>query len=398
MSSSIKIVIVGNGFGGTYALKHLHKFLCNDKRVEITIIGEKNYFLFTPLLHEVATGGGDPGHIIEPTHEIFRCCIAKFHVGRAEHINLKERKVKISGVGGEETLLYDYLVLAPGSRTNFYGIPGANKFTLELKSVGDAIKIKNHIVGTAENPAGSNFIVVGGGPTGVELACELKEFLGQMKSSAEVYLIEKGDEVLTQFGPRMRKGALKILKKKGVRVLLNSRVKEVNPSGVILENGENIKSKSIFWVAGIRPNEINFEENPKKLGDGRLVVNKYLELEGKSGVFALGDAAACPEGEGFLPALAQVAEKQSKTVAKNIYFSIKKRSMAPFRYRSAGSLVSLGQWHAIGEIYGLYISGPLAWLLWRGVYLSKLISLKQKIKVALDWIIDAFLPRDISKI
>src|SRR3989338_5918445 len=338
MSSSIKIVIVGNGFGGTYALKHLHKFLCNDKRVEITIIGEKNYFLFTPLLHEVATGGVDPGHIIEPTHEIFRCCIAKFHVGRAEHINLKERKVKISGVGGEETLLYDYLVLAPGSRTNFYGIPGANKFTLELKSVGDAIKIKNHIVGTAENPAGSNFIVVGGGPTGVELACELKEFLGQMKSSAEVYLIEKGDEVLTQFGPRMRKGALKILKKKGVRVLLNSRVKEVN-----------------------------FEENPKKLGDGRLVVNKYLELEGKSGVFALGDAAACPEGEGFLPALAQVAEKQSKTVAKNIYLSIKKRSMAPFRYRSAGSLVSLGQWHAIGEIYGLYISGPLAWLLWREI-------------------------------
>ena len=183
MSQKIKIIIVGNGFGGTYALKNLHKLFHGSGKVDITLIGEDNYFLFTPLLHEVATGGVNPEDIIEPIHKIFACCLNKFYLGKAGAINIENKTVQFEN----ELLSYDYLVLAPGAQTNYFNIKGAEEYAMPLKSINDAIKLKNHCITQMDRAANIKdenerrkvlkFVVVGGGPTGVELATELQELI-----------------------------------------------------------------------------------------------------------------------------------------------------------------------------------------------------------------------------
>lgn len=415
MSKKIKIIIVGNGFGGTYTLKNLHKFFHKDPRVEIALIGEKNYFLFTPLLHEVATGDINPENIIEPIRKVFGCCISDFYLGQAREINLANKTIKV----GEQILSYDYLVLAPGAETNFYNIPGAEQHTLTLKTLEDAIKIKNHIIDQMERASHIvdreqrknilNFIIVGGGPTGVELAGELHEFIRESFSKyykkeiiedTSITLIQKSSELLPSFGEKMRTKSLEVLKKKKVKVLLNTAVKEVNNSYIILNNNEKIETENVFWVAGIKPRQIKFVGNVLTTSNGRIIVNKYLQLQDHKEIFALGDNAAfqTENKENVLPALAQVAEKEAKILAENIYNIIKNKELKPFVYKSSGSLISLGRWMAIGEILGITFSGGLAWWIWRTVYLSKLISFRKKIKVATDWTLNIFSPRDISEL
>lgn len=413
--SPIKILIIGNGFGGIYALKNLHKLFHNDKRVELTLVGEKNYFLFTPLLHEVATGGINPSNIIEPIREVLGCCLDKFYLGKSGEINLKDRTVKV-----ENTFIsYDYLVLAPGAETNFYNIPGAEKYSFPLKSINDAIKIKNHCVMVMEHASQVidreerkkilRFIVVGGGPTGVELVAELEEFLKETFShyyareiieDISITLIQKIPELMPQFGPKIRAKSLEILRKKGVKVMLNTEVKEVADSHIVLGNGTILATKTVIWVAGIKPREIEFDDAVAKTPDSRMIVNQYLQLENHQEVFALGDAVAFKDKNfnAFLPALAQVAEKQSLAVAKNIQLLIDGKIPKSFTYHHSGNLISLGRWMAIGEISNFTFWGRATWWLWRTVYLFKLISWRKKLRVAIDWTMNLFSPRDISQL
>lgn len=413
MSSPIRILIIGNGFGGIYALKNLHKLFCNDKRIKISLVGEKNYFLFTPLLHEVATGGINPENIIEPIHKVLGCCIDKFYLGKAEQIFLADRTVEVQG----EKLSYDYLILAPGAQTNFYNIPGAEKYSLPLKSLSDAIRIKNHSILQIENASRTEdrterkkklaFVVVGGGATGVELAAELEEFIKgtfpryysrDVIEDISITLIQKDPELLPQFGQKLRKKSLEVLQKKGISVLLNTEVKEISASQILLSNGKSIFTETVIWVAGIKPADLKFDKIIPKTLDGKLIVNEYLQLEER--VFAIGDVAylRSKDENAPLPALAQVATKQAKTLAENIKLLIDGGELKPFIYKSSGSLISLGQWMAIGEVFGIVFWGRTAWFVWRTVYLFKLISWEKKIQVALDWTIDLFLPRDISQL
>ena len=408
-----KIVIIGNGFGGTYTLKHLHKFFCGDASVHISLIGQKNYFLFTPLLHEVATGSINPENIVEPIRKVLGCCLSDFYLGRAEEINLQTKTVRV----GNNTLSYDYLVLAAGSETNFYNVPGARENSFVLKSIEDAIKIKNHIIGQMEKavhmePGDArkktlSFAVVGGGPTGVELATEIQELIQESFSryyhkdlinDSSVVLIHKDSEILPQFGKKIRTKSLEFLTKKGIRVLLNAEVKEVGHNYIITD-AQKIEAQTIVWVAGIKPVEIKFSDAVEKTQDGRILVNECLQLEYHPEIFALGDNAAfkVKDSDKFLPAMAQVASKQAKAAAKNIYLALKNKKPEPFKYRHSGNLVSLGQWMAIGEISKFTFWGHITWWLWRTVYLSKLISTRKKLKVAMDWTVNLFSPRDISE-
>ncbi|KKS23884.1 MAG: NADH dehydrogenase [Candidatus Nomurabacteria bacterium GW2011_GWC2_41_8] len=235
MSRPIKILIIGNGFGGVYALKNLHKFFHNDKKIELALVGEKNYFLFTPLLHEVATGGINPGNIIEPIRKVLGCCLDKFYLGKAEIINFDSHTVQVENA----LISYDYLVLAPGAETNFYNIPGAEEYSFPLKSIADAIKIKNrcimvmerasHVENRIKRKNMLRFVVVGGGPTGVELAAELEELIKETFSSyypeeimedTSIVLIQKSPELVPAFGEKIRKKSLEILRKKGIEVML----------------------------------------------------------------------------------------------------------------------------------------------------------------------------------
>jgi len=411
---SKKIIVVGGGFGGIYTLKYLHEYLCQNSEVQISLISEKNYFLFTPLLHEVATGGINPENIVEPVRKILGCCV-DFYLGRAEEINLETKTVLVNN----SLLPYDYLVLATGSETNFYNIPGAKENCLTLKSIDDAIKTKNKIIAQMEKASHVedrtlrkkmlNFMVIGGGPTGVELVAEIQELVQdtfskyyspELIEDTSITLIQKDKEVLPQFGQKIRTKSLEILKKRGIKVLLDTEVKSVKPDSVTTMDGQKIESEAMFWVAGIKPREQNIKGNVSMAKDGRMLVNEYLELKDHKDVFALGDTAAfMPENtEIFLPALAQVAEKEAKYVAQNLKLKIKNKRPKPFVYKHEGNLISLGQWMAIGEIADFTFWGHITWWLWRTVYLSKLISFRKKMKVALDWTVNIFSPRDISEL
>lgn len=409
-----KIVIIGNGFGGVYTLKNLYKFFGGNKNIEISLIGEKNYFLFTPLLHEVATGGINPINIIEPIRKVLKYCLSEFYLGKGEIIDLEKYTVKIK----ENILVYDYLVLAPGAKTNFYNIKGAEENTLTLKSLEDAIRVKNRIIAQVEKAAHIRdkekrkkmltFMVVGGGPTGVELAAEIQEMLKENFSQyfkkeiiedTSVVIIQKSAELLTQFGKKIREESLQVLKKKKIEIMLNTEVKEVGPDYIIINDNKKIFGETIIWVGGIKPAELNFSQKVSKTPNGKLLVNKYLQLENYKNVFALGDIAAfsAERADDFLPALAQVAEKEAKMVARNIYLLVNGKEPEAFKYNHTGDMVSLGRWMAIGEIAQFTFWGHITWWLWRTVYLSKLISFRKKVRVAIDWTLNIFSPRDISE-
>src|SRR3989344_584148 len=239
MATPIKIVVVGNGFGGVYALKNLHTRFHKHfgaRATELILIGEKNYFLFTPLLHEVATGGISPENIIEPIRKVFGCKLDTFCLGKVERVDLESQSVNV----GEVVISYDYLILAPGAETDFYNIPGAKAHSLPLKSLEDAIGLKNRVIRQMEHASHTpnllerkknlTFVVVGGGPTGVEIATELQELIQQSFSryyprelieDTSIIVVHNRSELVPQFGEKMRIKSLEFLHKKGIKVMLN---------------------------------------------------------------------------------------------------------------------------------------------------------------------------------
>ena len=411
---SSRILIVGGGFGGVYALKALHRIFHKNKNVEISLLSEKNYFLFTPLLHEVATGGLNPANIIEPIKKIFGCCLGSFYTGYAEKVNLTEKTVS---TGGTE-IKYDYLVLAPGAETNFYGTAGAEENCFTLKSLEDAVKLKNHCIdianeasflGKEERKKKLCFAIIGGGPTGVELSAEMLEFFKgtfsryykkEIIDDVSVVLIQRGKEILPQFEKKLRERSLKILKKEGVQVLLEKSVERVEKGRIILSGSDELMTETPVWVAGVKPSDILFSENIDREPDGRVKVNQFLQIEKYPFAYILGDLAGIRQENGALfPMLAQVATKEAKIAAKNIRSQIEGADkLEKFDYKLAGSLVSLGKWNAAGEVFFFYLSGFIAWFVWRTIYLSKLISWQKKVKVALDWTVNFMSARDISRL
>ncbi|MBP7966826.1 NAD(P)/FAD-dependent oxidoreductase [Candidatus Woesebacteria bacterium] len=415
MSKPVKIIIVGNGFGGTYTLKHLDKIYKRNKNVELTLVGEKNYFLFTPLLHEVATGGINRENIVESIHKVLGRCLSSFYLGKVDQVNLKDKTIKV----GEALLQYDFLVLATGAQTNYYDIPGAKEYTLPLKSIEDAVKIKNHCIAQMEKASHMqsgperkkvlSFVIVGGGATGVELAAEMQEFLVEtfghymhkkIINDISITLVQKMNELIPQFPAKIRQTSLKILTKKGIKVLLDTEVKEVTKNHIVLGNNEKIETEMVLWVAGIKPTKINFDTEINLAPNGKIAVNQFLQLNQYPEVFALGDMASyVPKGQNTpLPTLAQVAVDQAKTVAYNIEHLRRGKNLKSYSYKSRGSLISLGQWMAAGRIYGFNISGRITWWIWRTVYLMKLLSWKKKVKVAIGWTMNLFSPRDVSEL
>lgn len=410
----IRVVIVGAGFGGTYALKKLHQFFHKDARVQIALVNEKNYFLFTPLLHEVATGGVNPENIVEPIRKILGCCLHNFYLGKATRLRLEDHIIETTA----GVLSYDYLVLALGAETNFYNTPGAEEYSFTLKSLEDAVRLKNHCVALVERAshvtnrnARKNilrFVVVGGGPTGVELAAELQEFLKQTFShyyakeiieDISIVLVQKAAELLPQFPKPLREKSLEVLRRKKIDVFLGTIVVQVGKESVRFVDGGFLPTKTVVWVAGVQPTKTAFTVPVAHETSGRLLVNQYLQLEGYPQVFAIGDVARVKTEDGaILPALAQVAVQEAGVVAENIKRHIDGQMLKPFVYKNSGTLVSLGQWMAVGEISRFVLWGHLTWWIWRTVYLSKLISWRKKVKVAIDWTLNSFSPRDISQL
>ena len=436
-----RILILGAGFGGMYVARKF-KSLVQKGEADVTIINETNYFLFTPLLHEVATGSLAPRSVAEPLREIFVNSGIKICQGTVVSIDRARQVVTIlGGVNSDDIhhrvkheIQYDFLVIATGSTTNYYNIPGADIHTYPLKSLADAVQIRSRVIDSFEeailcdDPVVRSrllsFVVVGGGPTGVEVVSELAEFIhGMVKryyndtncrvdeagscrpEEPTITLVHAGPELLQQFSPSLRKSAEDRLHKEGVSLQVGVAVTSVSPRGIELSNNTTVYASTVIWAAGVKPVIPPFANEQPALIGGRLVVDEYFRVEGDSKVFALGDVAGyidtvnSTDGKKMtLPLLAQVAVRQSSLVTKNIMATIKAKKLKPFIYHSKGSMVSVGQWFAVGEIYSMDIAGKITWWLWRTVYLSKFISWKKRLRIVIDWTLDALYPRDMTKL
>jgi NADH dehydrogenase len=408
-----KIVILGGGFGGLYTYKSLYRTFSRDE-IDVTIVNRTNYFLFTPLLHEVATGSIAHHQVVESIRQLIYKSDAHLHVAEVLSVDCERQVVKTSIT----ELPYDILVLAMGATTNFFNAPGAQEYSLVLKDLHDAIKLRTTFIEAfekaseakdqAERKKELSFAIVGGGPTGVELASEAADLF--MDTFAKYYkntidcadvtlsLINLSPDVLSVFHPKLREKALRVLRKNGVTVMLNTGVKEVKSDGLVLTDGTILPVAHVIWTAGVKPNPPMFTHSVAQDKGGRVIVNSFLQIENCPNVFVLGDMAslAGPDGRP-LPMLAQVAERQGLHTGRNIKRLVQGKPLMPFIYKSQGELASLGQWYAVADIWGVRFSGAFAWFLWRTIYLFKFLSGSKRFKIIVDWTVNIFYPHDITK-
>ncbi len=408
-----KIVILGAGFGGIYTYLHLRKKL-KPSEADIILVNKTNHFLFTPMLHEVATGGLGHHQIVESLREIIYDSDTNLYVANIKSVDFDAKKVH-TNVGD---INFDYLVIATGATTNFYDIPGAKENAFTIKSLGEAIKLRNYFIDNFEKASKVkdakerkkllSFAIVGGGATGVEVAGEASDFFYKTfckyycqdieAGDVNLYIINRGPELLPQFNPYLRKKALQALTKKKVQIKLNSGVTSIEKDHIRLSSGETLPVNNVIWTAGVKANPPKINQEIATDSSRRLKVNQHLQIKDHPHIFALGDVASYEHQSGKpLPMLAQVAVQQAKTVADNIAASIQQKPLKSFKYHSKGELVSIGQWGALGHTLGVNWSGPIAWWLWRTVYLFKFISSSKKIKIAIDWTVNLFHHRDITR-
>ncbi len=410
-----RVVVIGGGFGGVYACKQLEKIFKKNDQVEILLLSDKNYLLFTPMLSEVPSNSIEAKHIISPVRTFFRK--VKFQNSFVQTIDVKRKLIQTSHCPkcGSVMVEYDYLVLAPGSVTNYFGLPGVAENALPLKTLEDAMALRNQVIDLLEHadmePDAElrkkmlTFVIAGGGFAGVETAAELQDFLAsapQMYSGirpeeCRVVLVHAGERILPELSEQLAAYALRQLQKNHVEVLLNTRVNSATADEVVLNNGEKISSRTLIWTTGTSPNPMLATLPCAKNRRGQIVANEYLEVKDCPGLYAIGDSAQIPDLKSgcFCPSTAQYAVRQGRTVARNIAAAISGGEKRPFQFKPLGMLASLGKRSAVAEVFGVRFSGFFAWWLWRTIYLLKLPGLRSKLRVAIDWTLDLFFPRDV---
>jgi NADH:ubiquinone reductase (H+-translocating) len=415
MAETTRILIVGGGFGGTAVARRLEHLLRRDPDVEITLVDRENFSLFTPLLPEVPSGALEPKHVVTPLRALLRRSIVRHAEVRS--IDLAKR-VALAAHCPQcrmTVLPWDHLVLAVGSVTNFFGLPGVATHALTMKNLADASALHAHVIDKfehadmEEDPAVRRelltFIVVGGGFAGVETAGELNDFVrsvaryypGVRRDDVRVMLVHLGARILPEVSESLSAYALRKLRSRGVDVRLETQIEKCTGTRARLSTGEEIRSRTLVWTAGIVANPILGTLGVPTAPGGKVEVADTLEVKGHPGVWALGDCALIVDrttGRPY-PPTAQHAIRQGRRVADNIVAAIRGRAQTPFAHRPLGILAGLGRRSAVAEILGFRFSGFFAWWLWRTVYLFKLPGLERKVRVALDWTLDLFFPRDI---
>jgi NADH dehydrogenase len=415
MSDTQRIVILGGGFGGVYAARALEKLFAGDDSVELVLISDENFLLFTPMLPEVAAGGIEPRHIISPIRAFFRK--VQFHNSEVRHIDLHNRTVLIGHCPAcrEHRLEFDHLVLTFGSTTNFFDLPGVARHALPMKTLGDAMVVRNRIIDLFEHAnmesdgevrkALLTFVVAGGGFAGTETVAELHDFAYTARAyypnihpeEVRVVLVHHGFRIMPEISHDLAEYALQKLESKGVEVRLHTGVSAAAGDWVELTSGERISTRTLIWTAGVSPNPLLATLPCRRGKRGQIIVNESLEVPGYPGIWALGDCAEVPNTQTAYscPPTAQHAVRQGKVVAENIFSALRGGRKKVFAYTPLGVLASLGRRSAVAEIRGLKFSGFFAWWLWRTIYLLKLPGLERKVRVAGDWTLDLFFRRDV---
>ncbi|ASZ11373.1 NAD(P)/FAD-dependent oxidoreductase [Chitinophaga pendula] len=394
-----RVVIVGGGFGGINLAKNL-----KNAPVQVVLLDRNNYHLFQPLLYQVATAGLEPDSIAFPLRGIFNRQ-KNFHFRMAEITSVDPNtKMLETSIGA---VRYDYLVLATGSNTNFFGNNTIAEHAIGMKSLIEAVQIRNYVVKQFEEcllltdeeaiRAKLNFVMVGGGPTGVELAgafAELRKYI-LPKDYPElpihlmnIYLIEAGPKLLAAMSEHSSAKTLDGLRQLGVKVMTNTAVKEYDGKTLTLNDGQQIATQSLLWAAGVKGYPPAGLAADAIIPNGRILVNEYNQLKDHPDIFAIGDAAQMTNDERFpkgYPMVAQVAIQQGVLLAQNIKHIIKNKPLTAFKYKDLGSMATIGRNRAVAEFFGMRISGRFAWFAWMIVHLMSLLGFRNKLVVFINW-------------
>jgi len=408
-----RIVILGGGFGGLYTALEIERTLARDPDVEVTLVNHDNFFLFTPMLHEVAASDLDMTHIVNPIRKLLKR--VQFLQGDVEEISLARKAVEVSHGSDHHrhVLEYDHLVIGLGNITNYYNLPGLEEHSLTMKSLGDAIYLRNRLIQNLEEAdfecTGARgrllaVVVAGGGFAGVETVAGINDFLREAVSfygnlredDLRMILVHSGDVILPEVNPKLGAYAGKKLIERGVEVRLNTRVLGYRNGAVALSDGSIVPAQTLVWTAGTAPHPI-IETIPCRKDRGRIAATELMEVPEWPGVWAIGDCASIPDprtGKPY-PPTAQHALRQGRVLARNIAASIRGGSGKPFVFSTLGQLAAIGKRTGVAQIFGFNFSGFVAWWLWRTIYLSKLPRLEKKCRVALDWSLDLLFSKDL---
>ncbi|HUU47310.1 MAG TPA: NAD(P)/FAD-dependent oxidoreductase [Nitrosopumilaceae archaeon] len=424
-----KIVILGGGYGGVECTRKLEKYFRNNDDIEIVLISEDNFLLFTPMLPQVAAGVLATRHIVMPIRTIVKK--ATFYEGRVKNIDPYGKIVNLWGTKEKRgfSIHYDFLVVSLGSETNFFGMSDVERHSYTIKTLNDAMAIRNRVIEMleqAENETNPilrksllNFVIVGGGFAGIETAGEIMDLLLDArkyypkikKDEIKVTVLEALPNILPGFSEKLTKFAHNLLTKHGIEIKLKTAVTSFDGQEIMMkkiednlenENGsekEAIQTRTMIWTAGVTP--VNtIKRSMFKTERGKIIVNEFLEVLEFPGVFAIGDCALFidPTTKRPFPPTAQLAEAQAKSAAHNLYSLIRNKDMKKFEYRSRGQMAIIGKRNGVASFFGINISGIWAWALWRNVYISKIPKWDKRLRVLLDWTIDMFFDRDISRL
>jgi len=412
-----KILILGGGFAGISVLQQLQKIFKNNKNVKISLVNEDNFFLFTPMLPEIASGIIHPSDISIPLRMF--CKNEKFYQAKVSSIDLKNSLVAITRTfdGKVKVLGYNYLVIALGSATNYFGNKKIEKNSFTMKTIQDAIAIKSHVIHMMEiadqeddkkiQEKLMSFVVVGGGFAGVETIGELNDFVRESarhfyrnipQDGIKMVLVSAKDGILPELDPDLAKKATESLQKSGVRIIPNTKAVDAGDDFVFLGSGESIPCSTMIWTAGVTIDSVvsslDCEHNV-----GKVVVDSHLRMPKYENVFVLGDCAAITDTKtgNIYPPTAQHALRESKVVSHNLRAAITGRGQdKEFNYESKGMMAVIGRRNGIASVFGYKTSGTIAWVIWKTYYLTMLPTFEKKCRVAIDWTVNLFFKRDIT--
>ena len=389
-STRPRVVILGAGFGGLTAAKAL------SKEADVTVVDRHNFQTFLPLLYQVATAGLAADHVAHPVRGALRKSGVKFRMGSPISVDHKNKSVKLDS---SEVLEFDHLIVALGSATADFGVAGVNEHALGMKSVHEAIGIRAEVMRRFEDlcrfedQTRLSLSVVGGGPTGVEMAGALAELKrGPLKNDEanaaehiDIYLIEAGPRILPMFSEKLSARAKKDLEKLGVKVLLNTAVQEVKPRQILIKDGSVIPSEVTIWAAGVKGEPTGGLLNLPLEGT-RISVAQNLQVNHYPHIWAIGDISSAKGADGrFLPMVAPVAMQQGRWVAKQIMRAARGQDLQDFKYLDKGSMATIGRHKAVVQFKGIQIAGIPAWYAWLWLHLFYLLGGRNKIGTIADW-------------
>lgn len=412
------IVILGGGFAGTSAAHVLDRAFRDDPAVDITLINRENFMTFTPLLAEVVGNTVEGRHAVPPLRAFFRK--VRFQLGEVRAVDVAAQRVTVEYFDNrQEQVPYDYLMLAPGAITNYHRVPGAVDHSFDLKSLNDAIRLRNHILKLLEeadicdDPQRRQelltFVAAGGGYAGVEGLGHIIDLIRKAlqsfpypsirPSDLRFILASHGPRLLTQINDRLGQYTEHALRQRGVDVRTGVSVTAVTEHSATLDPGGTIPTRTVVWAAGIALSPFVQSLDLPKNRHGAIQVDPYLQVVGHPNIFAFGDCAAVPQpGGGTYAPTAQNATREGKVAAHNLIAAMRGGRKREFRYKPFGSLASLGHYQAVAQLGPVSLEGFMAWLAWRSVYLVKLPETGRRVRVAVDWLVDLLLSTDIVQL